>query len=156
LGIVAGRGFAGVVAQLLNLKIYSDAIPAWVYIILFSMGILTPLLVALNPILRTMQVTVREILNDYGISRDTSASQLQGGWLSRIRFFDNTLILALRNTFRRRGRLLLTLSLLSVAGAMFMTGINVQSGWRAYLDQAAADRHYDLEIRFNSPVSGEK
>ncbi|MEP6895901.1 MAG: FtsX-like permease family protein, partial [Chloroflexota bacterium] len=152
LGVAAGRGFTSIVAQLLNLEIYSDAIPAWVYLILVLMGILIPLLVALNPILHTTRVTVRETLNDYGISRETSASFLRDGWFSCIRLFDNTLRLALRNTFRRRGRLILTLSLLSAAGAMFMTGINVKSGWQAYLDQAAADRHYDLEIRFNSPV----
>jgi putative ABC transport system permease protein len=120
------------------------------------MGILTPLLVAVGPILRTAGVTVRETLNDYGISRDASASGLRDSWLRRIRFFDNALILALRNTFRRRGRLILTLSLLSAAGAMFMTGINVLTGWQAYLDQAAGDRHYDLEVRFNSPISNEE
>ncbi|MGE5774711.1 MAG: ABC transporter permease [Chloroflexota bacterium] len=152
LGILAGRGFAGVVAQLLNLKIYDTTTPVWVYLLLLAMGVLTPLLVALDPIRRTTQVTVREILSDYGISRAALGSGVQGAWLSRIRFFDNTLILALRNTFRRRGRLLLTLSLLSAAGAMFMTGINVRAGWQAYLAQAAADRHYDLELRFNAPV----
>ena len=152
LGIAAGRGFTSVLAQLLNLEIYSVAIPAWVYLVLFAMGILVPLLVALGPILKTTRTTVRETLNDYGISRDATASSLRDGWLSRIRFFDNTLILALRNTFRRRGRLILTLSLLSAAGAMFMTGINVRSGWQAYIDQAASDRHYDLEIRFNTPM----
>jgi putative ABC transport system permease protein len=156
LGVVAGRGFAGIVAQLLNLKLYSNTIPAWVYLVLFAMGILVPLLVALDPIRKTTRVTVRETLTDYGISRDSSASSLRDGWLSRIRFFDNTLLLALRNTFRRRGRLILTLSLLSAAGAMFMTGINVRTGWQAYLDQAAADRGYDLEVRFNSPMPADQ
>ncbi len=156
LGMAAGRGFTGVVAQLLNLKIYSDVVPMWVYIVLILMGVLIPLLVALDPILKTTRITVRETLNDYGISRDASTSSLRDGWLSRIRLFDNTLILALRNTFRRRGRLILTLSLLSAAGAMFMTGINVRAGWQAYLDQSAADRHYDLEIRFSEPVPTEQ
>jgi len=156
LGIMAGRGFAGIVAQLLNLKIYSDAIPAWVYLTLFAMGILVPLLVALDPILKTTRITVRETLNDYGISRDAANSSLRDGWLSRIRLIDNTLILALRNTFRRRGRLILTLSLLSAAGAMFMTAINVRSGWQAYIDQSTADRHYDLEIRFNTPMPADQ
>ena len=63
---------------------------------------------------------------------------------------DNTLILAIRNTFRRRGRLLLTLGLLAAAGAMFITGLNVKTGWETYLTDAASNRHYDLEIRFNS------
>ncbi len=156
LGIAAGRGFSGIVAQLLNLDIYSQAVPAWVYILLLLIGILIPLLVTLNPILRTTRISVRETLNDYGISRETFASGLGDGWFGKLLAFDNTLKLSLRNTFRRRGRLVLTLSLLAAAGAMFMTGINVKAGWQAYLDQSSADRHYDLEIRFNSLESEEQ
>lgn len=156
LGTAAARGFTKVIAQLLNLEIYRDAIPAWVYLVLFAMGILIPLLLALEPILKTTRMTVRETLNDYGISRDSASSNLRDGWLSRIRFFDNTLILALRNTFRRPGRLILTLSLLSASGAMFMTGINVLTGWNVALDQSAADRRYDLEIRFNTAMPAEQ
>jgi putative ABC transport system permease protein len=156
LGIAAGRGFSGLVAQLLNLDIYSTVVPLWVYILLFLIGILIPLLVTLNPILRTTRISVRETLNDYGISRETFASGLGDGWFGKRLAFDNTLKLSLRNTFRRRGRLILTLSLLASAGAMFMTGINVKSGWQAYLDQSSADRHYDLEIRFNSLQSEEQ
>ena len=155
-GVAAGRSFAGVVAQLLNFNIYSGSIPAWVYILLAVMGILIPLLVALNPILKTTRITVRETLNDYGISRETFASSGPVSWIAKIRGIDNTLILSLRNTFRRKDRLLLTLVLLASAGGMFMTGINVKSGWEAYLDQAAAARNYDLEIRLNSPQSEEK
>ncbi len=152
-GIAAGRGFAGVVAQLLNFTIYSEAIPAWVYLVLALMGILIPLLVALNPILRTTRMTVQATINDYGTTRETFGSRGLDGWLGRIRLVDNTLILSLRNTFRRRGRLILTLSLLAAAGGMFMTGINVKTGWETYLANAAADRHYDLEIRLNGSQS---
>ena len=152
-GIAAGRGFARVVGQLLNFTLYSEAIPAWVYGVQMLMGILVPLLVTLNPILRTTRTTVRETLNDYGATRETFGSRGLDGWLSKIRGVDNTLILALRNTFRRRGRLLLTLGLLSAAGGMFMTGINVKTGWERYLADAASDRHYDLEIRLNSSQS---
>jgi putative ABC transport system permease protein len=152
-GIAAGRGFAGLVGQLLNFTIHSEAIPAWVYLVLFLMGVFVPLLVALNPILRITRTTVRETLSDYGTNRESFGSRGLDSWLSRIRLVDNTLILSLRNTFRRRGRLLLTLSLLAAAGAMFMTGINVKTGWQTYLNDAAADRHYDLEIRLNSPQS---
>jgi putative ABC transport system permease protein len=155
-GIAAGRGFAGVVAQLLNFTIYSEAIPAWVYLVLALMGILIPLLVALNPILRTTRMTVQATINDYGTTRETFGSRGLDSWLGRIRLVDNTLILSLRNTFRRRGRLILTLSLLAAAGGMFMTGINVKTGWETYLANAAADRHYDLEIRLNGSQSEEK
>ncbi|MBK7317957.1 hypothetical protein [Candidatus Villigracilis affinis] len=117
-------------------------------------GILIPLLVALDPILKATRITVRR-LSTITASALMRPLHLQGtAGSAAFGFFDNTLILALRNTFRRRGRLMPTLGLLSAAGAMFMTGINVRSGWQAALDQSAADRHYDLEIRFNAPVSG--
>ncbi len=151
LSIAAGRGLAGVVAQLLNFTIYSQDVPAWVYLVLLLMGILVPLLVALVPILRTSRITVREIISDYGTSREAFGSHGLDGWLSRIRGIDNTLLLALRNTFRRRGRLLLTLGLLAAAGGMFMTGINVKAGWENFLAEGVSSRHYDLEIRLNSP-----
>ncbi len=156
LGFAAGRGFAGKMAQLLNITIYSEEIPAWVYIVLLLMGTLIPFLVALNPIFRTTRLTVQETINDYGTNRETFGSRGLDGWLAKIRGVDNTLILALRNMFRRRGRLLLTLSLLAVAGAMFMTGLNVNAGWQTYLEEAAAGRHYDLEIQPNSPQSEEE
>jgi len=155
-GIAAGRGFATVVGDLLNFTIYSYEIPLWVYIVELLMGILIPLLVALNPILRTTRTTVRETLNDYGTSHEAFGSRGLDSWLGKIRGVDKTLLLAIRNTFRRRGRLLLTLGLLAAAGAMFITGLNVKTGWESYLTTAAAERHYDLEIRFNRPQSEEK
>ncbi|MBK7316134.1 ABC transporter permease [Candidatus Villigracilis affinis] len=59
LGIAAGRGFTGVIAQLLKLEIYSDVVPSWVYLVLILMCILIPLLVALDPILKATRITVR-------------------------------------------------------------------------------------------------
>jgi putative ABC transport system permease protein len=120
------------------------------------MGILIPLLVALDPILRTTRTTVRETINDYGTSKESFGSRGLDSWLGKIRGIDNTLILAIRNTFRRRGRLMLTLGLLAAAGAMFITGLNVKTGWETYLSDAASYRNYDLEIRFNSPQSEEQ
>lgn len=152
-GVAVGRGFASVVGDLLNFTIYSNAIPMWVYIVELLMGILIPLLVALNPILKTTRTTVRETLNDYGTTRETVASRGLVSWVAKLRGVDNTLLMALRNTFRRRGRLILTLSLLAAAGSMFITGLNVKTGWETYLTDAASYRHYDLELRFNTPQS---
>jgi len=151
-GNFAGQKFAGVVGELLNLTIFSQALPAWVYIVELLMGILIPLIVAYRPIQQTSRATVREILSDYGTRRETNAAGLDR-WLGKIRWIDNTLLLALGNTFRRPGRFFLTLGLLAAAGSMFVTGLNVKTGWETYLSDAAANRHYDLEIRFNKPQS---
>lgn len=155
-GIAAGRGFARVVAQLLNFTIYSEAITGWTYMVLFLVGVLVPFVVALDPILRATRITVREAINDYGVSRKMFGSRRLDTFLGKIRGLDRTVILALRNTFRRRGRLLLTLILLAVAGGMFIASLNVKTAWEYYLQDAASNRHYDLEIRLNRPEPEQK
>jgi putative ABC transport system permease protein len=148
--LAAGRGLAGLVAGLLNFTLYSADIPAWVYLVQFLAGVLMPFLLALGPIFKATRVTVRETINDFGTSKETFGSRRLDSWLGKIQGFDSTLMLALRNTFRRRGRLLLTLSLLSVAGGVFLAALNVKTAWERNLAEAATDRRYDLEIRLNS------
>jgi putative ABC transport system permease protein len=155
-GITAGRAFAAAVGQLLNFTIHSESIPSWVYAVLFLIGIFVPLLAALFPILRATRTTVREAINDVGISRKMFGTTRLDKWLSHIRGLDRTLILAIRNTFRRRGRLLLTLSLLAAAGGMFLGSLNVKEGWERILADSAAKSHYDLEIILNHSERQEK
>lgn len=156
LGVAAGHSLARVVAQLLNLTLYSEAIPEWVYMVLLLAGVLVPFQVAHRPIIRATRITVREAINDYGVSRNMFGSRRLDTLLGKIRGLDRTLLLALRNTFRRRGRLLLTLGLLAAAGGMFMTSLNVKTAWEYYIKDAASNRHYDLEIRLNRPEPEKK
>lgn len=155
-GIAAGRGLARAIAELLNLTLYSEAVPGWVYLVQLLAGLLVPFLIALIPILRATRITVREAINDHGTSLKASASNRLDALFGRIRGVDRTLLLSIRNTFRRRGRLVLTLVLLSAAGAMFLTALNVRSAWDRNLAVAASDRRYDLEIRLNRPHPEEK
>jgi len=155
-GIAAGRGLARAIAELLNLTLNSEAVPGWVYLVQLLAGLLVPFLIALSPILRATRITVREAINDYGTSAKAFNSSRLDALLGKIRGMDRTLVLSIRNTFRRRGRLMLTLGLLSAAGAMFMTALNVRSAWERNLADAASDRRYDLEIRLNRPHPAEK
>jgi putative ABC transport system permease protein len=151
--IAAGRGMASLVAQLLNFTLYSQEIPTWVYLVQVAAGVLVPFLVALIPIFKATRTTVREAINDFGASQETFGSRRLDGWLGKIQGLDSTLTMALRNTFRRRARLLLTLTLLAVAGGVFMSALNVKTAWEKNLTDAALDRRYDLEIRLNTPRS---
>lgn len=155
-GAAAGRGFARAIAELLNLRLYSEAIPAWVYLVEIAVGLLLPLLAALAPIASAARITVREAISEFGVSRAAFGSNRVDALLARIRGIDRSLILALRNTFRRRARLALTLGLLAAAGAMFLTSLNVESAWERNLADAAADRHHDLELRLAEPADQQK
>lgn len=149
-GVAAGRAFAGVAANLLNLTLFSIDIPWWVFAAQAAAGLLIPLLVAASPIMRGSRITVREAISDYGVRQENFGRGIDA-LFSAVRGLDRALLLALRNTFRRRGRLLLTLGLLMAGGAMFMTGLNVSSAWQRNIADGLANRHYDLEIRLNRP-----
>jgi putative ABC transport system permease protein len=150
LSLFAARGLSSVIGELLNFNITSDAVPAWVFLVQVASGIFLPMLIALVPVLAATRTTVRQALDDVGVNRNAFGTGSLDALLARIRGLDGTLLLALRNTFRRRGRLLLTLGLLASAGAMFLTSLNVKAGWERTLEEAAQDRHYDAEIRFNN------
>lgn len=156
LGIFAGRGYASVIARLLNLTIYSNAIPAWVFVVQAGFGLAVPLLVALIPIVRISRTTVREAISDYGVSQKDFGSNLSDRLLVRLSGINRLMLLAFRNTFRKRTRLVFTLGLLAVAGGMFMTGLNVAAGWKRNLEDSFATRRYDLEIRLSHPEIKDK
>src|SRR6266542_5146914 len=100
-GVVVGRTFARTVADLLNFTIINDAIPAWVFAVEAAAGLLVPLLVAAYPIARTSRSTVYEAISDYGVSTAAAGGSGIVARLSALLGLNSTLLLALRNTFRR-------------------------------------------------------
>ncbi len=138
-------------ADLLNFTIVNDAIPAWVFVVETAAGLLIPLLIAAYPIVRASRITVYQAITDYGVSASAVDRPGRFGRLRALSRLNSTLLLALRNTFRRRARLLLTLTLLSVGGALFMTGLNIRDGWDRLIADGVAARRYTMEIRLSQP-----
>lgn len=155
-GLLLGRLLAGQGARLLNLDLASTAVPGWVYAVVLTAGIGVPLLVALVPLVRGARVTVRQAIDDHGADPGAGGATRVERLLSRLRGPGRGQLMALRNMFRRRGRLSLSVGLLAVAGAMFLTGLNTASGWAALVDQGIAHRHYDLEVRLAQPQAAEQ
>jgi putative ABC transport system permease protein len=147
-GIMLGRWLATVAGALLNLDITSAAVPAWVIATVLATGIGVPLLVALPPLVRGTRRTVREAIDDHGSDPAGTVGRL-GAWLGRLPGLGRTEVMALRSLLRRPGRLALTVGLLAVAGATFMTGLNAAGGWNALAEAGLANRHYDLEVRLD-------
>lgn len=96
-------------------------------------ALLVPLLAAIWPLTNSVRITVREALSDYGIggnARPKDKSVSKGAlWIPR------PMRLSLRNAFRRKLRLGLTLFTLVLAGAIF---IGVYNLWESF-DQTIED-----------------
>jgi putative ABC transport system permease protein len=151
LALLAARMFSDAVANLLNFTIMSYHVPFWVLGVQIASGILVPLVMAAFPIMRGARVTVREAINDYGLKTDTFGQQRLDSVLARLQGISRAYLLALRNMFRRRGRLILSLGLLAAGGGMFMTALNVRDAWEVYVGRIYSDRHYDVQIKLNEP-----
>jgi len=99
---------------------------------------------------------MKESIDDYGVVQSSLArgrfGRALGQIVLRVRSGDAALTLAMRNTFRRRGRLTFTLALLATAGAMFIASSNLKAAWERNIAEAAAGRHYDMEIQLQKPA----
>ena len=138
-GVLGSRAFTGEISRMLNFTIGSSAIPGWVFGAQLVAGALVPLLVAAVPIRRASRTTVRQALDDHGVSADRLRARLA------------SLPSPLRNPLRRPGRLALTVGLLSAGGAMFMTAIDVKGGWQANAAKVYETRSYDVEVLLQEP-----
>lgn len=113
------------------------------------MALVVPIMAALWPILSGARVTVREAINSYGIGATSGGRGVIDRLLERVRGLSRPLLLSLRNTFRRKGRLALTLTTLTLAGAIFVAVFSVRASLLHTLDDALQYWRYDVEVNFN-------
>lgn len=100
------------------------------------------------PILQGTRISVREALSGT-LSAQVDDSGPIYRWLARLRGFSRPLLISLRNTFRRRGRLILTLTTLTLGGATFIATFNVRYSIENYIEQLG---HYflaDINLSFS-------
>lgn len=141
------------ISALLNLAVVDRTIPAWVFWVQILSGVFVPLVVALFPVIRGGRVTVREALDNNGVPKQRYGKGFWEDIPNRLHVFSEAFTLSIRNVFRKRSRLMMSLSLLAAGGAMFMTALNVSKAWDSNLLKIYQYRRYDLEVRLNNPIT---
>jgi putative ABC transport system permease protein len=156
LGILGGRLLCRFFAALLNFDITSFAVPLWVYLVVVTAALLIPLMAAAYPVWKGSAVSVREALADFGASRHAFGASVLDRMLAGIGGSSRPILLAVRNSFRRRLRLTLTIATLAAAGTFFMSAINVRSSMIKTLDRLFASMKYDLIVAFEGAYPKEQ
>lgn len=113
-------------------------------------ALLVPQIAGSLPILQGTRISVREALSGTTIAQVDDTGPIYR-WLAKVRGLSRPLLISLRNTFRRRGRLLLTLATLTLGGAIFVATFNVRFSIEKYIDQLG---HYflaDVNVSFSQP-----
>ncbi|MHB1296366.1 MAG: ABC transporter permease [Anaerolineae bacterium] len=112
------------------------------------MALLIPLLAGLWPVMRGSRITVQEALTSTGLSQDARPSK-KAGPRKRLRLpsVPRPLLISIRNTFRRRGRLMLTLFTLTLGGAIFISVFNVRVGLDATVQRSM--RYFQADVNLD-------
>ena len=156
LGLIGSRALCRYMSVFLNFDINSFAVPVWVYLLVAVVGIVTPLLAAAFPVWKGTRVPVRVALSDYGVSQGRFGRGVLDRSLARVSGRYRPLVMSLRNSFRRRARLALTLLTLSAAGLFFMSALNIRASMVNTLDRLFSVRKFDLSVAFSNPQPVDK
>ncbi len=149
LGLVLGYPLTTALVNFLDLgPFYVDP---WIVFLSLGVGFGVPLLAAFVPLWVGTSITVREAFAGYGISSGQSRRRVHGSG-ERLGLLSQTTWLGLRSVFRRRGRAMLTLLTLTLAGATFLTVQCASASTNRMIADITGSSHYDVEA--NVPPNG--
>ena len=151
LGIWLGKAYAGFAASVLNFNITDDTIPLWVYAVQVVVGLLVPIFAASFPIRKGSRATVNQAINDYGINGSEFGLTRLDKMLEKVHGLGRPLLLSIRNTFRKKGRLLFTFSTLMLGGVLFIVSFNARESLNNTVQNAFEAKKHDIEIKFSVP-----
>jgi putative ABC transport system permease protein len=149
LAAITSFALAQFIAKFLNFNIMGFRIPTLSLLLQIMVAVVIPIVAAIVPVLSGSRVVIREALSDYGLSKGKFGRSQFDKLLERIRFFSRPVLISLRNTFRRKTRLIMTLSTLTLAGAIFIAVFNLKAAFKTTIDQTLGYFIADVTIDFN-------
>jgi putative ABC transport system permease protein len=138
------------------LGIYLNPYPGYTATLIqqIVVALVIPLLAALLPVYNSVRVTVREALTDYGIGgseKPQKTSVSRGNLL-----LPRPMRLSLRNAFRRKARLSLTLFTLVLGGAIFIAVNNLWASFDKLIEDYRGYYLADITVNFDRPYRLDK
>jgi putative ABC transport system permease protein len=121
-----------------------------------GVGLFIPLIAAAPTILSGTNVAPARVLSEYGISQVWGGAGILDRILNRFSNLTRDTLLALRNPFRKRGRLILSLVTLTFAGAVFMGIVNLRDSLDHALSEMFEFWRYDAWIIVDGQVPAER
>lgn len=149
LAALATSQTAQLLASFLNVTFPSYSLPPMVLGAEILIGLVAPFLAALYPVYRGTRISVQEAISDYGVGKGRFGTSLFDRILTGIKRMSRPTLISIRNTFRRRGRLILTLFTLVISGAIFIAVTNVHGSLLRTLDFALQYWAFDVQVSFN-------
>ena len=149
LSTLLGYGTAILFSSKLNFDLGPMRVPIPSLAMQLMVAIAIPLGAAIIPVMGGTRVTIREAISSYGLGAGQFGKSLFDRLIEKIHFLSRPLLISLRNAFRRKSRMLLTLSTLTLAGAIFIAVFNLQGAFDITIQQTLGYVLSDVNITFD-------
>ena len=145
----------------LNFVLQGQRIVPEAVVLQVMLALLMPQVAAWLPIWKGTRISVQQALSgiqpgEAGRPKKASSAKASGQRARRVRLFSRPTLISIRNTFRRKGRLALTLLTLTLGGAVFIATFNVQVSMNKYIEQISRYFLSDVSVSFDRPYRIDK
>ena len=151
----AAYALSNLIADEMNFALLGYRIVPLAILVQVVIALLVPLFAGLIPVLNGARISVQR-----AISGDTAIPvKAKAGWFDRLtaRFtakatwLSRPILISLRNTFRRKSRLVLTLFTLTMGGAIFISVFNMRDSLHTYVNDMGKYFLADVTLNFELP-----
>jgi putative ABC transport system permease protein len=147
----AAFALSELIASKMNFNLQGYRIVPIAFLLQAVVAILVPLAAGIIPVNKGSRIKVQAAIN----GNRSSAGKVSSGWLerlgSRVKWLSRPMLISVRNTFRRKRRLLLTLLTLTIGGAIFIAVFNVQLSLEDFVSKTGKYFLADVTLSFDRP-----
>src|SRR5512146_1623353 len=162
LGTVGARALSQALAAMFNFNLSTMETPPQTILAQVIIGLILPVSASLFPFLSNLRVSAAEGMSAYTTGKGRFGRNwidllLSGSnlWFTR-KLSIRPILLSLRNTFRSKGRLALTLTTLTLASATFVSVFNVRASLSTTVDDMIKWFNFDIMLTFDRAYRSDK
>jgi putative ABC transport system permease protein len=162
LGMQGARALSRALAVYFNFDLLSMDIPASAILLQIVIGLVLPVLASFLPFITSLRISAAEAMSTYTMGR----GRFGKNWIDRLLSGSNlwfarkasirSILLSVRNTFRNKSRLALTLITLTLGSATFISVFNVRASLTSTVDDMIQWFNCDAILTFDRSYRSEK
>lgn len=152
LGAVAGYALAEFIAVRMNATLGDIRMIPGAVIAQVLIAFLIPLGAGFFPVRKGARTNVRRAISSDARGHAYKRSLAFERYAHWFRWISRPILLSLRNTFRQKGRLVLTILTLTIAGAIFMAVFNVRASMAQFMTDLTQHFRGDVTLQFDRPL----
>jgi putative ABC transport system permease protein len=151
LGVIGGNGLAAFTGNMLSIDIQGFRVVPIAVVIQIILAFSVSLAAGYFPVNKGAKTTVRRAISEDNPVEESTRYGLVDRLGIWFKWLSRPILISIRNTFRRKARLALTLFTLIMAGAIFIGVFNVRASLSGFMDTMSQHFLADVMISFTEP-----